>query len=169
MQKLSICVGQGQKQGVGARGWGQGGVWNSSQVTAADILLWVGMGEVGVRQWWGWEGWWGRGVGRGFNQSFEQNRYRYIELLSACTLRDKIGRKSRFRGGFPIFGRESPCYDITFSKIRHNLAQKKSENEKARDFTSLSMQEGAAILEIWKLAHLRISNLIYEAMAAYFS
>ena len=25
MQKLSICVGQGQEQGVGARGWGQGG------------------------------------------------------------------------------------------------------------------------------------------------
>ena len=26
MQKLLICVGQGQEQGVGARGWGQGGV-----------------------------------------------------------------------------------------------------------------------------------------------
>ena len=25
MQKLSICVGQGQELGVGARGWGQGG------------------------------------------------------------------------------------------------------------------------------------------------
>ena len=42
-----------------------------------------------------------------------------------------------------------PCNDITFSKKRHNLAQKNSENEKARDFTSLSMQEGAAILENW--------------------
>ena len=51
--------------------------------------------------------------------------------------------------GNPRFLGESPCNDITFSKTRHNLAQKKSENEKARDFTSLSMQEGAAILENW--------------------
>ena len=37
----------------GGRGWGwvnKGGICNSSQVTAADILLWVGMGGVGVRQ-----------------------------------------------------------------------------------------------------------------------
>ena len=32
----------GWGQGVGVKG-GQGGVWNSSQVTAAHILLWVGM------------------------------------------------------------------------------------------------------------------------------
>ena len=54
--------------------------------------------------------------------------------------------RTRSRGILDFLG-ESPCNDITFSKIRHNLAQKKSENEKARDFTSLSMQEGAAILE----------------------
>ena len=32
--------------GPGTGGWGQGG---SSQVTAVDVLLWVGMGGVGVR------------------------------------------------------------------------------------------------------------------------
>ena len=55
----------------------------------------------------------------------------------------------------PIFG-EYPCDDITFSKIRHNLAKKKSENEKARDFTSLSMQEGAAILKKWLTSNFQI-------------
>ena len=33
-------------KGLGSRG-GQGGSENSSQVTAADILLWVGMGGCG--------------------------------------------------------------------------------------------------------------------------
>ena len=37
--------------------------------------------------------------------------------------------------GIPNFGGNSCCNDITFSKIHHNLAQKKSKNEKARDFT----------------------------------
>ena len=62
----------------------------------------------------------------------------------------------------PRFLGESPCNDITFSKICHNLTQKKSENEKARDFTSLSMQEGAAIWKIEKLAHFEISNAICD-------
>ena len=44
MQKLSICVGQGQEQGVGVKGLGsRGRIGNSSQVTAAHILLWVAM------------------------------------------------------------------------------------------------------------------------------
>ena len=59
-----------------------------------------------------------------------------------------ITRRNRPKSqGIPDFGGNPRCNDITFSKIRHNLAQKKSENEKARDFTSLSMQDGAAILE----------------------
>ena len=32
--------------------------------------------------------------------------------------------KSRFSRGIPNFWEESPCNDITFSKIRHNLARK---------------------------------------------
>ena len=42
--------------------------------------------------------------------------------------------RTRNRGKSPIFG-GIPCNDITFSKIRHSLTPKKSENEKARDFT----------------------------------
>ena len=63
-------MGQSQEQGVGARGWGQGGsrgVSNSSQVTAADILLWVGMGGCGGEAMIGVRRVVGKGVGRGFN------------------------------------------------------------------------------------------------------
>ena len=42
--------------------------------------------------------------------------------------------KSRFSGGSPVFGRESPWNDITISQKRHNLAQKKSENEMCERF-----------------------------------
>ena len=49
MQKLSICVGQGQEQGLGQGVGVKGGQGGSSQVTAADILLWGRDGGV-----WGW-------------------------------------------------------------------------------------------------------------------
>ena len=79
----------------------------------------------------------------------------FIEVLNKTGIVTRLGchnerydTKSYTKSwGIPDFWGESPCNDITFSKTRHNLAQKKSENEKARDFTSLSMQEGAAILE----------------------
>ena len=69
----------GWGQGVGVKG-GQGGVWNWSQVTAAHILLWVEMLGCGGGAMMGWGWWWGRGVGRGFYWSFEQNRCLYFQL-----------------------------------------------------------------------------------------
>ena len=39
-------------------------------MTVADILLWVGMGGCGGEAMMGVRRGWGRGVGRGFNQSF---------------------------------------------------------------------------------------------------
>ena len=76
----------------------------------------------------------GKGMGRGFYLSFEQNRYRYFQLGCRNARYDMKSYTTRNRGEFPIF-RGTPCNDITFSKIRHNLARKKSENEKARDFS----------------------------------
>ena len=80
----------------------------------------------------GWGGGWGRGVGRGFNQSFDQNRYRYGYRHAHYEM--KLAKIVIF-GGFPQFSREFPCNDITLSQIHHNLTEKKSENEKAGDFT----------------------------------
>ena len=53
MQKLSICVGQGQEQGVGARGWGQGGVKGGLKLFTSDCGRHIAVGRdggVGVRQ-----------------------------------------------------------------------------------------------------------------------
>ena len=66
----------------------------------------------------------------------------FIEVLNKTGIVTHLGcRNKRYdtksytkSRGILVLG-ESPCNDITFSKIRHNLAQKKSENEKARDFT----------------------------------
>ena len=75
------------------------------------------------------------GVGRvvrGFNRGFDQNRYHYgyrhahYETKSA---------KIMIFGGIPQFLSEFPCNDITISPICHNLAKKKSENEKVGNFT----------------------------------
>ena len=88
------------------------------------------------------------GVGRGWGKAFIEvlNKTGIVTHLGCRNERydTKLYTKSR---GIPDFWGNPHCNDITFSKICHNLAPKKSENEKARDFTSLSMQEGAAILE----------------------
>ena len=56
MQKLAICVGQSQEQGVGARGWGQGG---ELKLFTSDCSTHIAVGkDVGL---WGWGN---DGVGR---------------------------------------------------------------------------------------------------------
>ena len=102
---------------------------------------------------WGVWGWGNDGGGEGGGEGGWGEAF--IEVLNKTGIVTRLGcrnerydTKSYTIAGNPRFLGESSCNDITFSKIRHNLAQKKSENEKARDFTSLSMQEGAAILEI---------------------
>ena len=48
MQKLLICVGQGQKQGVGARGWVKG----VAEILHSDCSTYIAVGrDVGL---WGW-------------------------------------------------------------------------------------------------------------------
>ena len=54
------------------------------EVTAAHILLWIRMCSCGGVAMMEWGGGWRRGVGKGFNQSFEQNRYRYIQFGYHC-------------------------------------------------------------------------------------
>ena len=82
-----IVVGMGCKKGQGGGGKKGGG---------------RGVG------WWGWGGWWGKGVGRGFNQSFEQNRYRYIEFgYWNAHYETKSAENCDFSGDSPIFGGNS--------------------------------------------------------------
>ena len=52
MQKLSICVGQGHEQGVGARGWGQGGVKGGLKFFTSDCGRHIAVGRDGGS--WGW-------------------------------------------------------------------------------------------------------------------
>ena len=74
-------------------------------------------------------------MGRGFNRSFEQNRYRYIEFgYWHAHYETKSAENHDFEGVSPIFGRESPCYDIIISQKRHVLAPEKSENEMCERF-----------------------------------
>ena len=47
MQKLSICVGQGQEQGVGARGWVQGGVKGGLKFFTSDCGRHIAVGRDG--------------------------------------------------------------------------------------------------------------------------
>ena len=47
MQKLSICVGQGQEQGVGARGWGQGGSRGGLKLFTSDCGRHIAVGRDG--------------------------------------------------------------------------------------------------------------------------
>ena len=73
----------------------------------------------------------GKGVGRGFNRSFEQNRYRYIQFGYRYAFYEtksaKIMGNPRFRG-------VSPLNDIIISQKRHVLAPEKSENEMCERF-----------------------------------
>ena len=59
----------------------------------------------------------GKGWGEAFNQSFEQNRYRYIEFGYRHAHNETKSAENRDLAG-------NPCNDTTFSKIRHNLVEK---------------------------------------------
>ena len=63
----------------------------------------------------------------------------FTEVLNKTGIVTHLGcRNKRYdtkSWGIPNFWGEYPCNDITFSKIRHNLAQKKSKNKKAGDFS----------------------------------
>ena len=60
--------------------------------------------------------------------------------------------------GNPRFWGESPCYDITFLKIRHNLAQK----VRKRDVREISANYLCKKQQIsWKIGSLRIFKLKY--------
>ena len=90
----------------GGRGWGGGWTRGYLKLFTSDCGRHIAVGRdggVGVRQWWGWGGWWGRGMGRGFNQSFEQNRYRYIEFGCHYAHYETKSAKNRdFEGVSPI-------------------------------------------------------------------
>ena len=52
MQKLSICVGQGQEQGVGGKGLGSRGVKGGLKLFTSDCSTHIAVGrDVGL---WGW-------------------------------------------------------------------------------------------------------------------
>ena len=166
MQKLSICVGQGQEQGVGGKGLGsRGGSWNSSQVTAAHILLWVGMWGCGVGQWWGRGGWWGRGWGEAFIEVFNKTGIvTHLGCRNKC-YDTKSYTKSRgipnFWGNPPVMTSRSRKYVI--------ISPKKSPKTRRREISANYLcKKEQPYWKSEKLAHLRISNSIYEAMAAYF-
>ena len=98
----------------------------------------------------GWGGWWGKGVGRGFNQSFEQNRYRYIEFCYRNAHYETKSAENRDFRGIPQFWREFPCNDIIISQKRHVLARKMRRREISPEILIAQSQEeeGAAILKI---------------------
>ena len=85
----------------------------------------------------GGKGGWGKGVGEGgWNLYLNEVFYKTGIATSDEGVVTHVTTRNRTRiVGNPRFLGEYPCNDIMFSKIRHNLAKKNSENEKARDFT----------------------------------
>ena len=73
----------------------------------------------------------GRGLGRGFNQSFEQNRYNYIQFGYRYAFYET---KSAEIEGNPQFQGVSLLNDIIISQKHHVLAPEKSENEMCERF-----------------------------------
>ena len=61
-------------------------------------------------------------MGRGFNRSFEQNRYRFIQFGYRYAFYET---KSAEIVGNPQFGGVSPSNDIIISEKRHVLAPKR--------------------------------------------
>ena len=74
----------------------------------------------------------------------------------------KLG-ESPFLEGFPH------CNDIMFSKTRHNLAKKSPKMRRREISSNYLFKKEQPCWKTEKLPHLRISNSIYEAMAAYFA
>ena len=90
----------------------------------------------------------GKGWGEALNRSFEQNRYRIIEFgYRHAHYETKSAEIAFFRGESQIFWGNPP---VMTSRSRKNVTFSPEKSPKTRcagDFTSLSMQEEAAILE----------------------
>ena len=106
----------------GANCWGEG---------VAERGKGVGARRVG-------EGGWGDGGGEGGGErGWGEALIKVLNKTGIVTLSLVIVKHFTRRNqpkiailtGIPDFLGESPCNDITFSEIRHNLARKKSENE----------------------------------------
>ena len=104
----------------------------------------------------------GKGVGRGFNRSFEPKQVSLHSVwLSECILRDEIGQNRDFRGVSPIFGRESPCNDITFSEKHHVLAPQTRRREISPNYLCKKEQP---YWKTEKLPHFEFLNLNISLM-----
>ena len=105
-------------------------------------------------------------MGRGFNQKFfNKTGIVILSLVIGMHIMIRNRPKIAISRGFP---RESPCNDITFLKIRHNLAKKSPKMRRQEISSNYLCKKEQPCWKSEKLAHLRISNSIFEAMAAYF-
>ena len=103
-------------------------------MTAADILLWVGMGGCGGEAMMGVRRVVKKGWGEALIEVLNKTGIVTLSLVIGMHITGRNRLKSQFQGGFPIFGRESPRYDIIISQKCHVLAPKKSENEMCKRF-----------------------------------
>ena len=163
MEKLLVCLCVGQNQGGGGGG---GGTRGYLKLFTSDCGRHIAVGRDG--------GVWGeammgvrRVVGRGFNQSFEQNRYRYIEFgYRYAYYETKLAKKSQFQGGFPNLA-GNPRIMTSYSRKNVTFSLRKQDSKRFRGIAPSHEEEGKpSCLIFW--AHLRISKSIFEAMAAYF-
>ena len=119
-----FCLCVGQNQGVGGRGRGQGGYLKlftsdcGTHIAVGRDVAVLGGAMMGV----------GRGWGRGWGEALIEVLNKTGIVTMSLVIGMHITRRNRLKiaisGGFPNFGRESLCNDITFLKIRHNLAEK---------------------------------------------
>ena len=118
--------GRARNRGLGARGWGQGGYL---KLFTSDCGRHIAVGRdggcggeamMGVRRVVGKGGW-----GEALIKILNKTGIITLSLVIGMHITGRNRPKSRFQGGFPIFGRESPYYDIIISQKRHVLAPKK--------------------------------------------
>ena len=160
MQKLLVCRYVGQNQGVGVGG--KGGIWNSSQVTVACILLWVRIWDCGGGVMMGLGRVVGKGVGRGFNWSFELKQVSlHLVWLSECILRDEISRNCDF-GGFPQFLTGNPHVMTSHSRKNVTFSLRKWEGERFHLITYA--RRSSHLGKLKKMPHFEISNSNIKAI-----
>ena len=119
--------------------------------------VWARRVGEGVGQWG-----WGKGP-RGWNLYLNKVLNKTGIVTLSLVIGMHITRLNRPKivilGGFLNFGRESPCNDITFSKISHNLTEKNLKNENARDFTGMGLCNVNKKEEVGHLGNLKICPL----------
>ena len=132
----------------------------------------VGAGRV-VEKGWGDGG--GEGGGeRGWGEALiEVLNKRGIVTLSLVIVKHFTRRnrpKIAIFEGNPRFLGESPCNDIMFSEIHHNLARKSPKTRCAGDFKVLHhpMRKKGSHLDLIFLSHFRISNSFSAVMESNF-